>query len=59
MNSVKLKKIVAGSYSTEDGIYYAVRMEDNGWWTVGEHPGNHIEDFKTLRDARAFIKTQY
>lgn len=53
---MQLKKICAGSYISPDGKYYAVRMDDNGWWSVGECPGTHIADFKTLRESRQFIK---
>jgi hypothetical protein len=50
-----MKRIRAGSY--QSGRYYAVRMEDNGWWTVGLG-SNHIEDFRTYKEARLFILDQ-
>jgi hypothetical protein len=54
-----LKKVRAGCYLSSDTTFYAVRMEDNGWWAVGKTPGNHIEDFRTLKEARRFIGGQF
>ena len=54
-----LKKVKAGQYLSQDSNYYAVQMQDNGWWAVGKTPGNHIKDFRTLREARRFIGGQY
>ena len=56
---ITMKKVAAGSYLSEDTNFYAVKMEDNGWWAVGRTPGNHIEDFRTLKEARQFIGGQY
>lgn len=54
-----MKRHRAGSYSSLNQRFYAVRME-NGWWTVGEKTVNgdyeQIEDFKTYREARQFVK---
>lgn len=57
-----MKRNAAGSYTQiiDGQTYYAVRME-NGWWTVGINllsGSSHVDDFKTLRAARAFIMRQ-
>lgn len=57
-----MKRMAAGSYTQIiDGFeYYAVKIE-NGWWTVGiQQPwgSNHIDDFKTYRQAKAYIMRQ-
>lgn len=57
-----MKRNAAGSYTQiiDGQIWYAVRME-NGWWTVGINlPSGSawIDDFKTLRAARAYIMRQ-
>ena len=57
--TIKMKKVAAGYYLSEDTNFYAVKMQDNGWWAVGKTPGNHIKDFRTLKDARLFIGGQY
>ena len=57
--TTSLTKVRAGCYLSPDNNFYAVKMEDNGWWAVGRTPGNHIKDFRTLKDARRFIGGQY
>ena len=54
-----LKKVRAGYYLSPDDKFYAVKMQDNGWWAVGTTPGNHIKDFRTLKEARRFIGGQF
>lgn len=56
-----MKRHKAGSYSSRDISYYAVKME-NGWWTVGRSTATgdneQVEDFRTYREARRFIITK-
>lgn len=49
-----LKRTKAGAYTSPDGKYYAVRLE-NGWWSVGSRTPNgdeHIEDYESYAKAR-------
>jgi hypothetical protein len=53
-----MKRIKAGSYQLKN--YYAVRLE-SGWWSVGYNQpwgSDHIDDFKTLKQARSYILRQ-
>ena len=58
---MKMKKINSGNYITTDGRFYVTRH--NGlkhlWWSVGEcnydHNCDHIEDVRTLQDAKKLI----
>ena len=58
-----MKRHSAGCYTqVVAGVeYYAVRLE-NGWWSVGinipTRGSDHIDDFRTYRQARAFIMRQ-
>ena len=60
---MKIKKINSGNYVTTDGRFYVVRHNGSkrSWWSVGECNYDlgydHIEDVRTLREAKKFITT--
>lgn len=58
-SSLRLRRNCPGAYETYDGSFYAVRDESAAKygftrWCVGRR-GEHLEDVRTLREARALI----
>jgi hypothetical protein len=53
-----MKRVRAGHYISRANRHYTYQMQDSGWWTVGritESGNQHIEDFRSYRQAKEFI----
>jgi hypothetical protein len=60
---MKLKRLSAGNYETQDGKYYVHRAinptySSDRWWMVGEvilGQSHHLEDFRTFKQCKDYL----